>query len=293
VGFKVWTPDAGRLAKVALAAEGKARVWETQQPGVTVRRLPASRIAELAAAEGIAIAEMRPTNAVLNWLEGRMRDPVSWRACGYFAVKPSLAVAGLVVAAGGWLGGLFYLTAPGLVVVAPAVLPVRRFPFLGHASPFVLLPLGAAMLLAGPWLLHGITEADRRLIRGLLGPSSPAERIRALEESRARAVDDSAARLRSIERDLHDGTQAQLVALAMKLGLARDKLQVGDLARVTRLVEDAHRGALEAIADLRTLARGIHPPVLISMTRSLSSAMAAQNSAARPTRPRRCGSASR
>jgi signal transduction histidine kinase len=78
-------------------------------------------------------------------------------------------------------------------------------------------------------------------------------------------VDDSAARLRGIERDLHDGTQAQLVALAMKLGLAREKLyDVGgvDLARVTQLVEDAHRGALEAIADLRTLARGIHPPVL-------------------------------
>jgi signal transduction histidine kinase len=262
VGFKVWTPDAGRLAKVALAAEGKARVWETQQPGVTVRRLPASRIAELAAAEGIAIAEMRPTNAVLNWLGGRMRDPVSWRARGYFAVKLPLAVAGLVVAAGGWLGGLFYLTAPVWWWSLRRSYPYAGFPLLGHASPFVLLPLGAAMLLGGPWLLHGITEADRRVIRGLLGPSSPAERIRALEESRARAVDDSAARLRSIERDLHDGTQAQLVALAMKLGLARDKLQVGDLARVTRLVEDAHRGALEAIADLRTLARGIHPPVL-------------------------------
>jgi signal transduction histidine kinase len=78
-------------------------------------------------------------------------------------------------------------------------------------------------------------------------------------------VDDSAARLRGIERDLHDGTQAQLIAVAMKLGLARDKLydvNGTDLARVTQLVEDAHRGALEAIADLRTLARGIHPPVL-------------------------------
>ena len=89
--------------------------------------------------------------------------------------------------------------------------------------------------------------------------------MRALEESRARAVDDSAARLRSIERDLHDGTQAQLVALAMKLGLAKEKLGAAapvDLARVTQLVEDAHRSAVEAIAELRTLARGIHPPVL-------------------------------
>jgi len=86
-----------------------------------------------------------------------------------------------------------------------------------------------------------------------------------LEQTRAHAVDDSAARLRGIERDLHDGTQAQLVAVAMKLGLAQEKLaETGevDLARVAQLVTDAHQGALEAIADLRILARGIHPPVL-------------------------------
>jgi signal transduction histidine kinase len=116
-----------------------------------------------------------------------------------------------------------------------------------------------------PWLVRGITEPDRWLIRTLLGPSSPAERIRALQESRARAVDDSAARLRGIERDLHDGTQAQLVALAMKLGLAREKLHATapvDLARITQLVDDAHRRAIETIAEVRTLARGIHPSVL-------------------------------
>jgi signal transduction histidine kinase len=78
-------------------------------------------------------------------------------------------------------------------------------------------------------------------------------------------VDDSAARLRDIERDLHDGTQAQLVALAMKLGLAQEKLHGTapvDLARITQLVDDAHRRAVEAIADVRTLARGIHPAML-------------------------------
>jgi hypothetical protein len=62
-------------------------------------------------------------------------------------------------------------------------------------SSFALVPLSAAMLLATPWLLHGVTEADRLLVRGLLGPGTPAERVRTLEESRARAVDDSAARL--------------------------------------------------------------------------------------------------
>jgi signal transduction histidine kinase len=261
--FMVKTPDAGRLAGVAQDADGRARVWDSK-PGLTIRKLPLSRIVELAAEAGITLDEIRPAKPMLSWLAGRIYDPVAWRARGYFAVRLPLAVAGLLAAVGGWLGGAYYLTYPAWWSVGARV-PFGGFVVHNLAASFTLLPLGAALLLAGPWLVHGTTEADHWLIRSLLGPSSPAERIRALEESRARAVDDSAARLRSIERDLHDGTQAQLVAVAMKLGLAREKLQDTaslDLARITQLVEDAHRGALEAITDLRTLARGIHPPVL-------------------------------
>ena len=94
-------------------------------------------------------------------------------------------------------------------------------------------------------------------------------RVRELEQTRARAVDDSAARLRQIERDLHDGAQAQMVAVTMKLGLAMKKLGrmvdgtgQTDLDRVLELVAAAHRGAKEAVTELRDLARGIHPPVL-------------------------------
>jgi signal transduction histidine kinase len=277
--FKVRTPEPERLAVVAQAAQAagtggytgaggalpKVWVWETKS-GVTIRRLPASRIAELAAEAGITIEEMQPGNKVASWLGGRILDPVAWRARGYFALKLPLAVVGVAVAAAGWLGGLFCLTFPAWRSLVSHNL-LAGFHLVNLAASFTLLPLGAALLLAGPSLLHGVTEADRWLVRNLLGPSSPAERIRALEESRARAVDDSAARLRAIERDLHDGTQAQLVALAMKLGLAKDKLQDAaavDLARITQLVDDAHRSALEAIADLRTLARGIHPAVLDS-----------------------------
>jgi signal transduction histidine kinase len=94
-------------------------------------------------------------------------------------------------------------------------------------------------------------------------------RVQELEQSRTRLVDDSAARLRRIERDLHDGAQAQMVAVTMKLGLAIKKLGgmtggtgQGDLDRVLELVTAAHRGAKEAIAELRDLCHGIHPPVL-------------------------------
>ena len=260
--YKVRTKDGARLAVAAEAAGGKARTWESK-PGVTVRRLPQARVAELAAAAGITIDEMQPSSAFLTWMGGRTTDPVTWRARAYFGLKLPLAVVGLVVAAVCWLGGLYYLTAPVWWSLGLHTTLGFRITTLGIA--FGLCPVGVALLVTGPGLLHGVTNVDCWLIRGLLGPSTPAERIRALQESRAIAVDDAAARLRSIERDLHDGAQAQLVALSMKLGLARDKLtddgQV-DLARVTGLVEDAHRGILEAIIDLRTLARGIHPPVL-------------------------------
>ena len=262
-GFRVRTRDAKRLAQVAADAKGRVHVWETR-PGVTIRRLPRSRLIELAAEAGITIDLIQPTSPVLSWMAGRILDPATWRARGYFALKLPLAVVAAVIAAAGWVGGLFCLTYPAWWSLAQHGVPGAH-QIVNFAGSFIVPPIGAALLLAAPGLLHGVTEADRWLMRGLLGPVSPAERIRALEESRASAVDDSAARLRGIERDLHDGTQAQLVALAMKLGLATEKLHEGahlDLARVTQLVEDAHRGVLEAISDLRTLARGIHPPVL-------------------------------
>jgi signal transduction histidine kinase len=260
----VKTPDAGRLAVTAQAAGGRVRQWAFSSDGITVANLPPSRVAELAADAGIPIRDLRPGNSRVNWLDAALRDRTAWRARGYFALKVPLAVVGLIVAAGCWLGGLFCLTFPAWRTLPSGDL-LAGFHLTSLAASFTLLPVGAALLLAGPWLLNGVTEADRWLIRSLLGPSSPAERIRALEESRARAVDDSATRLRSIERDLHDGAQAQLVALAMKLGLAKEKLEGGapvDLARITQLVDDAYGSALDAISDLRTLARGIHPAVL-------------------------------
>jgi signal transduction histidine kinase len=124
----------------------------------------------------------------------------------------------------------------------------------GWTMAFVAI--GAANLAFGYWDLN-------------IAYRPSARRVRELERSRARLVDDSAARLRRIERDLHDGAQAQMVAVAMKLGLATKKLGgmtdgtgQTDLDRVLELVAAAHRGAKEAIAELRDLARGIHPPVL-------------------------------
>jgi signal transduction histidine kinase len=254
--------DAAALGGMVVRAGGGARVWETKT-GVTTKKLPPERVNELATGAGIVITTPRPPGRFGEWLDARVLDPVAWKARAYFALKLPLATAEYAVIATCWLGGLFCVTFPVWWAIA------LRGTFGGSvAESFYALPGGVVLLLFAPWATHGLTEADLWLMRGLLGPGTHTERIRTLEETRARAVDDSAARLRGIERDLHDGTQAQLVALAMKLGLAMEQLQDADtgagagLARVAQLVGDAHRGTIEAIADLRTLTRGIHPPVL-------------------------------
>jgi signal transduction histidine kinase len=97
--------------------------------------------------------------------------------------------------------------------------------------------------------------------------AAAAERARELQERRARAVDQSAARLRGIERDLHDGAQVRLAALAMVLGEVAENLEhadgsTDDRGHIRMLISAAHRNAVETLAELRDLARGIHPPAL-------------------------------
>jgi signal transduction histidine kinase len=93
--------------------------------------------------------------------------------------------------------------------------------------------------------------------------AAAAERARELQQRRARAVDQSAARLRRIERDLHDGAQVRLAALAMVLGEVTENLEHADGdGHIRMLISAAHRNAVETLAELRDLARGIHPPAL-------------------------------
>ncbi len=142
----------------------------------------------------------------------------------------------------------------GIFNVALAVLLLASVHQLGPLTWLAALPLAGAALIF--WTVYRLQQDSIR-------------RVRELEQSRTHLVEDSAARLRRIERDLHDGAQAQMVAVAMKLGLAREKLGGAidgtvppDLERILELVGTAHHGAKQAIAELRDLARGIHPSVL-------------------------------
>ena len=231
---------------------------------------------------------LRPLPGAFGRARAVLTDPVGWRACGYLLLKLLLAVISGIIVVYLLMWGLPYLTFPiwweilhvnGVVIPVPGWLEWwKPDPLLvansvhSLAVTFALVPVGVAALLYCPWWLRGCNSVDAKLIVRLLGPP-PSHRVRELEQSRAQAVDDSAARLRRIERDLHDGAQAQMVAVAMKLGLAREKLGAhegtiapgiteADLERALQLVDAAHRSAKEAITELRDLARGIHPPVL-------------------------------
>jgi signal transduction histidine kinase len=115
------------------------------------------------------------------------------------------------------------------------------------------------------WLPLGIAARTRlRMDRALLAPSEKsqlAQRVEQLTESRAETVDTQAAELRRIERDLHDGAQARLVALGMSLAMAEQQLD-RDPEAVRALLTEARTTSSDALAELRDLVRGIHPPVL-------------------------------
>jgi signal transduction histidine kinase len=217
----------------------------------------------------------------LGWVAAGLGDGPGWRAVAYQVVKLPLAFLE-AYAVFCWAGGLVNLTypfwwglfrnhPPGVTLdPVPAVTPFpgRLLQIATFPGTFLALGVGLAMVLAAPWVTRAVVAVDRRLLVALLGPGRLALRVRDLEHTRALAVDDAAAQLRRVERDLHDGAQIRLATLAMHLGLARESLAgLGEAAEVSRareLVDAAHRDAKQALGELRDLARGIHPPVLDS-----------------------------
>ncbi|MFD7683824.1 sensor histidine kinase [Streptomyces sp. NPDC060187] len=136
-------------------------------------------------------------------------------------------------------------------------------PVSGQASALAAGALGAVLLAASLCLSPLLLRFHFRVTRAVLasGEGELAERVRVLTETRREAVDTSAAELRRIERDLHDGAQARLVAVGMDLGTVEALIEK-DPARARHLLAQARRSSAEALTELRDLVRGIHPPVL-------------------------------
>jgi signal transduction histidine kinase len=175
----------------------------------------------------------------LGWLQGVLLDAASWRSLLYVVLMFPMGVLCGVVAVG---------------LIATAVL-----------SP---------VLVAAPWIVRALTAANRWLAERLLAPVTLSERARRSQERRRQVVESAADERRRIERDLHDGAQARLVALAMDLGMAKEKLAGGsDPDRAATLVASAHEEVKRALSELRDLTRGIHPAVLAD--RGLDAALSA------------------
>lgn len=138
--------------------------------------------------------------------------------------------------------------------------------------------VGVLMLLLAPWVARGLSSVDVALARWLLGDdpqrqlSEMTRRVETLATSRSETVDSVEAERRRIERDLHDGPQQRLVAIAMNLGLARSTLD-SDPEGARALIDEAHASSKEAIVEMRQVARGIVPPILTD--RGLDAAVSA------------------
>ncbi|WP_129837958.1 sensor histidine kinase [Streptomyces sp. RFCAC02] len=203
------------------------------------------------------------------------------------AVRRDLRWVALHIATGlpaGLLGVLAVPGAVGSLVMAllspllpdgggPSVLGV---PVHGWEAAFPLYCVQAGLCAALAYLaVPALADRQARAVLAVLRPSAEerlAARVGELTESRAGVLDAHGAELRRIERDLHDGTQARLVAIAMRLGIARDALD-DESGAMARLLREAHEGAEEAMTELRQVIRTMYPPILAD--RGLEGALSA------------------
>jgi signal transduction histidine kinase len=252
-------------------------VWLTFNVAAQLGRMERSRAAALL---DVNLTSPHAPPALGNWwshLRQLVTSASRWREIAYLALGlPIMGALGAAVLA-------LWSTSFALLVLITFVghLPggsadfylLRIHPGAGAIGAAVVGGLGLAIL--APQATAALVALDRVVVRWLLGPHQKVEmarRVIELEISRGAAVHGAEAERQRIERDLHDGAQQRLVALAMDLGRARERFD-SDPARARQLVDDAHEEAKAALAELRDLARGIHPAVLTD--RGLDAALSA------------------
>ena len=191
------------------------------------------------------------------------REGSTWAELGYALLRLPVSAVAATVSITAWAMGLILVALPAYGRFMPSGGPTIGDTVLHTRAELTLSAvLGALLLLAAPQLTRGLAIADGALARRLLGPRRDlAARVTELEISRGRVVDAAQAERQRIERDLHDGAQQRLVALAMELGRAKAKF-ADDPDAARELVDRAHVQAKEALTELRNLVRGVHPPVL-------------------------------
>jgi signal transduction histidine kinase len=221
---------------------------------------------------------------VLGWLVSCLRDRAGWRGLAYIMASFPIMIVTSYAAVVAWATCFVTATyAAWWAIFDPKTTDVHGVTrhsgvqfgslYIDHLwSALLYSAVGVvAFWLIPPWLTRGAAALDRILIRSLLGPTRRDLRVTELERTRSVAVESSAATLRRVERDLHDGTQAQLVAMAMNISRARSKLAAGDAEGADTLLDSANAAAKDALGELRDVVRSIHPP---SLDRGLVDALA-------------------
>lgn len=187
-------------------------------------------------------------------------DRHTWLDALWMLVAFPLGLVGFTVTVTAWSVVLGLLTGPiwgwsipGWIhahVVASSIL-----------APFLAVPAA----IATAWIVRGLALAQASIAARLLGPNRQRvleQRVETLSETRAGAVDAAHSELQRVERDLHDGAQARLVALSMDLGMAEQRLANADPQTALEHVSNARGQAQAAMAELRDLVRGIGPSIL-------------------------------
>jgi signal transduction histidine kinase len=195
---------------------------------------------------------------------GMLRDPATWRDLRWLPVDMTAGFTTALLSAALLIWPLEgFALALGLWRVFPDGYWYGFVPVTGQASALGAAALALVVLFFAHFFTPRLLDAHFRLTRAMLGGDQVqlAERVRVLTETRRDAVDASAAELRRIERDLHDGAQARLVAVGMDLGTIEALLDK-DPAQAKELIAQARKSSVEALTELRELVHGIHPPVL-------------------------------
>jgi signal transduction histidine kinase len=196
------------------------------------------------------------------WFKKRALSGAAWREVLWFLLTWPLTLAAFVIVTSVAAWSVALVALPAYIGRLPndsaSVGRIR----IHQGSSFAAAIFGLLGLILVPWMARGWTALDVTMARFMLGPNAKTaalqSRVENLTVTRAATVDAADAERRRIERDLHDGAQQRLVALAMSLGMASDKMD-SDPAEAKLMVADAHQEAKKAVAELRDLARGIHP----------------------------------
>jgi signal transduction histidine kinase len=198
---------------------------------------------------------------MLGYLHNAIGDSQIWKDLLWLLVLlPIFGLAAFVLAVVFWTTSLAMISLPIWSWSIPGGIDFGLFNIDTVHEAFAIIPLGLVLFAISVPFTRALALGMGSFGRSLLAPSE-RRRVEELERTRAGAVDAQAAELQRIERDLHDGAQARLVALAMDLGMAQEKL-ASDPEGAHALITGAHSEAKKAIAELRDLSRGIYPAIL-------------------------------